>query len=180
MYHSIIVVWCAFRFTQDRGLVRAGLDVYIDESDSALLATPSHTPHFSRVPTCEQSAAPAPHCPQHDQRGYYVPTRLASSLCAADTGAAGAAVVARRAAAAAAAATADIAGGHIIVESNYKVNAWTTSRVQRSLLGLFCRCEASLPNFWVGSLTHDSVTQALASGISAEEIIAYLQVGRMS
>jgi hypothetical protein len=57
------------------------------------------------------------------------------------------------------------------------VNAWTTSRVQRSLLGLFCRCEASLPNFWVGALTHDSVNSALSQGISAEEIISYLQVG---
>lgn len=56
-----------------------------------------------------------------------------------------------------------------------QVNAWTTSRVQRSILALFCRCEAALPNFWVGSLSHDSVNAALASGISANEIIAYLQ-----
>jgi hypothetical protein len=30
-----------------------------------------------------------------------------------------------------------------------QVNAWTVSRVQRALLKQFCRCEASLPNFWV-------------------------------
>ncbi|GFH18967.1 transcription factor Tfb2, partial [Haematococcus lacustris] len=35
--------------------------------------------------------------------------------------------------------------------------------------------EASLPNFWVGALTHDSINSALASGIAAEEIVAYLQ-----
>jgi hypothetical protein len=58
-----------------------------------------------------------------------------------------------------------------------QVNAWTTSRVQRSLLGIFCRCEAELPNFWVGSLTHESVNKAMDSGISSEEIVAYLQVG---
>ena len=56
------------------------------------------------------------------------------------------------------------------------MNAWTTSRVQRSLLSLFCRCEVSLPNFWVGSLTPESVNKAIAAGICADEIITYLMV----
>mmetsp|Transcript_5732 Transcript_5732/g.15313 ORF Transcript_5732/g.15313 Transcript_5732/m.15313 type:complete len:485 (-) Transcript_5732:374-1828(-) len=95
---------------------------------------------------------------------YFSPTRLASSLCGGSSGGD-----------AQSTANADIAGGHIIVESNFKVNAWTTSRVQRSLLSLFCRQEAVLPNFWVGSLTHDSVNAALGTGIKAEEIIEYLK-----
>ncbi|KAL6757496.1 Tfb2-domain-containing protein [Haematococcus lacustris] len=98
----------------------------------------------------------------HQRQSYFCPTRLATSLCGGGGGSGDA-------------HNTDIAGGHIIVESNFKVNAWTTSRVQRSLLGLFCRCEASLPNFWVGALTHDSINSALASGIAAEEIVAYLQ-----
>ncbi len=64
-----------------------------------------------------------------------------------------------------------------VITALLQVNAWTTSRVQRSLLSLFCRQEAVLPNFWVGSLTHDSVNSALETGINAEEIISYLEVG---
>ena len=64
----------------------------------------------------------------------------------------------------------------IHTRTHKQVNAWTTSRVQRSLLSLFCRQEAVLPNFWVGSLTHDSVGSALETGINAEEIIGYLKV----
>ncbi len=47
--------------------------------------------------------------------------------------------------------------------------------MQRALLALFCRVEAVLPNLWVGSLTHDSVTAAFKAGISADEMVAYLE-----
>ena len=65
--------------------------------------------------------------------------------------------------------------GFIIIETNYRVYAYTTSPVQQSILRLFVRCEVLLPNLFVGSITRDSVTGALDSGIGAEQIIAYFR-----
>jgi hypothetical protein len=55
------------------------------------------------------------------------------------------------------------------------VYAYTTSPVQQSILRLFVRCDALLPNLFVGTLTRESVKGALEVGIAAEQIIAYLR-----
>ncbi len=56
-----------------------------------------------------------------------------------------------------------------------QVYAYTGSALQSALLRLFCRCECVLPNLFVGVLTRDSVTAALACGLTAEHIVGYLR-----
>jgi hypothetical protein len=55
------------------------------------------------------------------------------------------------------------------------VYAYTQSALQTAILRLFSRCECILPNLFVGVLTRDSVTAALACGLSADHIVAYLR-----
>lgn len=53
--------------------------------------------------------------------------------------------------------------------------AYTHSPVSIAVLELFCRRDALLPNLFVGSITRDSILSALAKGITADELVAYLQ-----
>lgn len=62
----------------------------------------------------------------------------------------------------------------VIVETNFRVYAYTTSSFQVNLLSLFCHLAYRLPNLVVGYLTRDAVRQALTNGISAAQIIGYL------
>ncbi|KAJ6634770.1 General transcription factor IIH subunit 4 [Pseudolycoriella hygida] len=65
--------------------------------------------------------------------------------------------------------------GHIVVETNYRVYAYTDSSLQVALLGLFTELLYRFPNLVVGVLTRDSVRQALRGGITADQIISYLE-----
>ena len=56
-----------------------------------------------------------------------------------------------------------------------QVYAYTTSQLQTAILRLFTRCECILPNLFVGVLTRESVVGALASGLSADQIVGYLR-----
>ena len=53
--------------------------------------------------------------------------------------------------------------------------AYTNSNLQVALLGLFCEMLYRFPNLVVSILTRDSVRQALKSGITATQIVGYLQ-----
>ena len=64
--------------------------------------------------------------------------------------------------------------GFVIVETNYKVYAYTSSAVKQAILRLFVRCDLLLPNLFIGSISRESVMSALESGITAEQIIGYL------
>ncbi|KAL0279244.1 UNVERIFIED_CONTAM: hypothetical protein PYX00_000848 [Menopon gallinae] len=66
--------------------------------------------------------------------------------------------------------------GYIVVETNYRVYAYTDSNLQVALLGLFCEMLYRFPNLTVGHLTRDSVRQALKSGITAEQIVGFLRL----
>lgn len=66
--------------------------------------------------------------------------------------------------------------GYIIVETNYRVYAYTDSNLQVALLGLFCEMLYRFPNLSVGHLTRDSVRQAFKSGITAEQIVGFLRL----
>lgn len=65
--------------------------------------------------------------------------------------------------------------GYIVVETNYRVYAYTDSNLQVALLGLFTELLYRFPNLVIGVLTRDSVRQALRGGITAEQIISYLE-----
>ncbi|GAB0488962.1 hypothetical protein MMPV_000175 [Pyropia vietnamensis] len=62
----------------------------------------------------------------------------------------------------------------IVVENNYRVYAYTTSPFQMALLGLFVHIRYRMPNVAVGTLTRSRVTDALANGITAAQIIRFL------
>ena len=65
--------------------------------------------------------------------------------------------------------------GHVVVETNYRVYAYTTSAVEVEILRLFTRPDYKLPNLYVGMVTRESVLAALCGGISAEQIVRYLR-----
>lgn len=65
--------------------------------------------------------------------------------------------------------------GYIIVETNYRVYAYTESKLQISLMALFTELLYRFPNVTVGLITRDSIRQALRGGISAKQIISYLE-----
>lgn len=65
--------------------------------------------------------------------------------------------------------------GYIIVETNYRVYAYTDSKLQISLLALFTELLYRFPNVTVGVITRDSIRQALRGGITAKQIISYLE-----
>ncbi|KAF8813494.1 transcription factor Tfb2 [Phlegmacium glaucopus] len=64
--------------------------------------------------------------------------------------------------------------GFIILETNYRVYAYTDNPLQIAVLGLFVSLKYRFPNLVVGSVTRESVKEALSSGISADQIISYL------
>lgn len=69
----------------------------------------------------------------------------------------------------------EVAEGYVIVETNYRVYAYTSSELQVAILRLFVRAECRLPNLFVGTLTRESVTQALDFGVQAEQIVSFMQ-----
>ena len=60
---------------------------------------------------------------------------------------------------------------HLLV---LQVYAYTSSAVMRGVLDLFVRCEAVLPNLYIGTLTRDTVSAALARGLDAENLLTFL------
>ena len=62
----------------------------------------------------------------------------------------------------------------VIVETNYRVYAYTDSPLQVALLGLFTEMHYRFPGFCLGVLTRESVRSALKSGITAAQIINFL------
>ncbi|QRV90374.1 RNA polymerase II transcription factor B subunit 2 [Ceratobasidium sp. AG-Ba] len=65
--------------------------------------------------------------------------------------------------------------GFIILETNYRLYAYTDNPLQTSVLNLFVTLKSRFPNLVIGHITRDSVKKALAKGISAEQIISYLE-----
>ncbi|KAF9048848.1 transcription factor Tfb2 [Panaeolus papilionaceus] len=64
--------------------------------------------------------------------------------------------------------------GFIILETNYRLYAYTDNALQIAVLNLFVSLKYRFPNLVVGSITRDSVKKALINGISADQIINYL------
>nr|CAG4650090.1 EOG090X04KD [Sida crystallina] len=65
--------------------------------------------------------------------------------------------------------------GYIIVETNYRVYAYTDSNLQVALLALFSELMYRFPNLVVGIITRESIRAALKSGITADQIISFLR-----
>lgn len=97
--------------------------------------------------------------------GRFYPTRLALNISS------------KRSAVAAITSDNECAQDHcnIIVETNYRIYAYTDSNLQVALLGLFTELLYRFPNLVVGVLTRDSIRQAFRGGITADQIISYLE-----
>jgi transcription initiation factor TFIIH subunit 4 len=65
-------------------------------------------------------------------------------------------------------------GRCIIIETNYKMYAYTTSVLQEQVLRLFTEVDYKLPHMLIGVITRKSVRRALTIGITATQIIDYL------
>ncbi|KAL1365136.1 hypothetical protein HN51_013225 [Arachis hypogaea] len=65
--------------------------------------------------------------------------------------------------------------GFVVVETNFRVYAYSTSRLHCEILRLFSKVEYQLPNLIVGAITKESLYNAFENGITAEQIISFLQ-----
>ncbi|KAI5815602.1 transcription factor Tfb2-domain-containing protein [Pyronema omphalodes] len=66
--------------------------------------------------------------------------------------------------------------GFIIIETNYRVYAYTSSPLAIAILELFCKLGSRFPNLITAKLTRGSIQRAIANGITADQIIDYLRV----
>lgn len=62
----------------------------------------------------------------------------------------------------------------VLLETNYRVYAYTNSPLQIAILALFVQIKVQFPNLVVGLITRDSVRSALQKGITASQIVHYL------
>jgi transcription initiation factor TFIIH subunit 4 len=64
--------------------------------------------------------------------------------------------------------------GFIIIETNYRLYAYTSSPLQISLIALFTTLKYRFPNLITGKITRQSIRRAVEMGITADQIISYL------
>jgi len=64
--------------------------------------------------------------------------------------------------------------GFLLLETNYRVYAYTSNSLQIAVLKLFVSLRARFGNLVMGYLSRDSVRGALDRGIAADQIIAYM------
>jgi len=65
--------------------------------------------------------------------------------------------------------------GFVVVETNFRVYAYSSSKLHCEILRLFSRVEYQLPNLIVAGITKESLYNAFENGIMAEQIISFLQ-----
>ncbi|XP_020581219.1 RNA polymerase II transcription factor B subunit 2-like isoform X1 [Phalaenopsis equestris] len=65
--------------------------------------------------------------------------------------------------------------GFMVVETNFRLYAYSTSKLHSEILRLFSRIEYQLPNLIVGAITKESLYTAFENGITADQIISFLQ-----
>ncbi|XP_008778436.1 general transcription and DNA repair factor IIH subunit TFB2 isoform X2 [Phoenix dactylifera] len=65
--------------------------------------------------------------------------------------------------------------GFVVVETNFRMYAYSSSKLHCEILRLFSRIEYQLPNLIVGAITKESLYNAFENGITAEQIISFLQ-----
>ncbi|KAL6704341.1 RNA polymerase II transcription factor B 52 kDa subunit [Coniothyrium glycines] len=64
--------------------------------------------------------------------------------------------------------------GFIIIETNYRLYAYTNNLIQIAILSLFTKLQHRFPNLISGKLTKESVNKAVGMGITSAQIISYL------
>jgi transcription initiation factor TFIIH subunit 4 len=99
---------------------------------------------------------------------YFCPTRLATTL----TSDAGALLASPSDALS---SSAGHGKGYIILETNHRIYAYTSSLLQIAVLNLFTKLTTRFANLVSGKLTKESVQRAISYGITSNQIISYLQ-----
>ncbi|KAJ4150345.1 hypothetical protein LMH87_011097 [Akanthomyces muscarius] len=64
--------------------------------------------------------------------------------------------------------------GSVVIETNYRLYAYTQSTLQIAVLALFSKLGMRFPDMVAGRITRTSIRQAIQFGITADQIIAYL------
>lgn len=64
--------------------------------------------------------------------------------------------------------------GYIIVETNYRLYAYTSSPLLISILSLFAGLHTRYPNLITAKISKASIQSAISAGITSDQIIAYL------
>lgn len=111
--------------------------------------------------------------PSGDPANYFYPTRLATSLTSDSSSALGT-TNSKLSSTLSTTKPASPSPGFIIIETNYRLYAYTSSPLQIALLSLFVNLRSRHPNLVTGKMTKQSVQRAVKVGITAEQIIAYL------
>ncbi|KAH3742466.1 general transcription factor IIH subunit 4 [Pelomyxa schiedti] len=93
-----------------------------------------------------------------DHSQVYYPTRIAISLCSTSDEP----------------TTATQEKGFVVVETSYRIYAYTNSRLHLALLKLFSQVMCRLPNVIIALITSKSIHRALVRGITANQIITFL------
>ncbi|KAL2266011.1 hypothetical protein VTJ83DRAFT_5363 [Remersonia thermophila] len=70
--------------------------------------------------------------------------------------------------------TSEASKGSIIIETNYRLYAYTSSPLQIAVLALFAHLNLRFPGMVTGRLTRESIRRAIGFGITADQIISYL------
>lgn len=69
----------------------------------------------------------------------------------------------------------DIPDGSLIIETNFKLYSYSNSPLQIAILSLFVHLKSRFANMVTGQITRESIRRALINGITADQIIAYLE-----
>ncbi|EDO15528.1 hypothetical protein Kpol_479p16 [Vanderwaltozyma polyspora DSM 70294] len=69
----------------------------------------------------------------------------------------------------------NIQDGALVVETNFKLYSYSNSPLQIAILSLFVHLKTRFSNMVTGQITRESIRNALSNGITAEQIIAYLE-----
>ncbi|KAI5954425.1 TFB2 [Candida jiufengensis] len=63
----------------------------------------------------------------------------------------------------------------IIIETNFKIYAYTNSPLEIAILNLFVQMKARFANMICGQITRESIRNALYNGITADQVIKFLE-----
>lgn len=67
-----------------------------------------------------------------------------------------------------------VSGKYIILETNYKIYAYTEKLYEKSILNLFSKLVCNFPNLVKGQLDEESMCMAFSRGITGTQILSYL------
>ncbi|KAH6647330.1 transcription factor Tfb2-domain-containing protein [Truncatella angustata] len=108
--------------------------------------------------------------PRHDNASFF-PTRLATTLTSSESSL-------RSVSAGFTAASEGVADAQdknaIILETNFRIYAYTSSPLQIAVLALFCELKMRFRELVSGRLTRNSIRRAVDMGITSEQMISYL------